>query len=105
MAFKPPKHEAALPSPRKIRRTCSKELYRTLKRMNVYLSKDLIEEGETLYYRKVIANLIWIHEQGGNRKKLADWWDTEVSGELAELWNVDQEALKRAFRAAFCGTA
>jgi hypothetical protein len=98
-----PKHQNALPTPRKIRRSCSKELYRTIKRLNIYLSEDKIAEGEALYYKKVIGNLLWIGENNANRKRLADWWDESVSGELAALWEVDQEKLKQAFRAAFCG--
>ncbi|WP_203232120.1 dehydrogenase [Paenibacillus pinistramenti] len=98
-----PKHQNELPSPRKIRRGCSKELYRAVKRMNVYIPEEKIAEGEALYYKKVIGNLIWIAENHANRRLLADWWDEAVSGELAALWEVDQEKLKHAFRAAFCG--
>lgn len=97
------KHQTALPTPRKIRRGCSKELYRTIKRLGVYIPQDQLEAGETLYYKKVIANLLWIHENSSNRKLLADWWDKEVSPELAELWSLDRETLSNAFRAAFGG--
>ncbi|WP_230202395.1 dehydrogenase [Paenibacillus ihumii] len=97
------KHQAALPTPRKIRRGCSKELYRTIKRLGVYIPEDLLREGEALYYKKVIANLLWIGENSSNRKVLADWWDEEVGPELAELWGLDTEALCKAFRAAFGG--
>ncbi|GGA50617.1 dehydrogenase [Paenibacillus physcomitrellae] len=99
-----PKHQNSLPTPRKIRRSCSKELYRAVKRMNIYIPEEKMEAGEALYYKKVIGNLIWIGENQSNRKLLADWWDEAVSGELAELWEVDQEKLKLAFRAAFCGS-
>ncbi|MED4957578.1 dehydrogenase [Paenibacillus macerans] len=97
------KHQESLPSPRKIRRSCNNELYRTIKRLGVYIPENLIREGETLYYKKVIGNLLWIHENHSNRKVLADWWDREVSGELAELWRIDREKLAAAFRAAFGG--
>ncbi|WP_410772285.1 dehydrogenase [Fontibacillus sp. BL9] len=99
----PGKHSTSLPTPRKIRRGCSKELYRTVKRLGVYIPEELIKQGETLYYKKVIGNLLWIGENISNRKLLADWWDDAVSAELAELWQVDREALSRAFRSAFGG--
>lgn len=97
------KHQTSLPTPRKIRRGCSKELYRTIKRLGVYIPEDLLKEGEALYYKKVIANLLWIGENSSNRKLLADWWDKEVGPELAGLWGLDTEALCKAFRAAFGG--
>ncbi len=99
----PGKHSSPLPTPRKIRRGCSKELYRTVKRLGVYIPEELIKEGESLYYKKVIGNLLWIAEHTSNRKMLADWWDEAVSGELAELWQIDRESLSHAFRSAFGG--
>ena len=56
-----------------------------------------------MLYEVITENLLWIAEQNSNRKALADWWDEAVSGELAELWQVDQGQLKRAFRSAFGG--
>ncbi|GIP24387.1 dehydrogenase [Paenibacillus sp. J22TS3] len=97
------KHKSSLPSPRRIRRGCSKELYRTVKRMKIYIPEGKVKEGEDLYYRKVIGNLLWIHENSSNRKVLSDWWDEAVSGELAELWEVDRVKLSEAFRDAFGG--
>lgn len=97
------KHQSALPTPRKIRRGCSKELYRTIKRLGVYIPPDKLQEGEDLYYKKVIENLIWIGENSSNRRALADWWEKAVGPELAELWNLDAKALSTAFRAAFGG--
>ncbi|MNJ33548.1 hypothetical protein D3C77_282350 [compost metagenome] len=97
------KHQAALPTPRKIRRGCSKELYRAIKRLGTYIPEDQLKKGEELYYNKVIANLLWIGENSSNRKLLADWWDDEVGPELAELWCLDREALCKVFRAAFGG--
>lgn len=93
----------SLPTPRKIRRGCNKELYRAIKRLGVYIPEQRIQEGENLYYKKVIGNLLWIAENHSNRKILADWWDEAVSVELAELWEVDRESLCRAFRSAFGG--
>ncbi|MEF2969278.1 dehydrogenase [Paenibacillus sp. M1] len=103
MGNTPGKHASPLPTPRKIRRGCSKELYRTIKRLGVYIPEDLVKQGEALYYKKVIGNLLWIAEHISNRKVLADWWDEAVSAELAELWQVDRETLSRAFRDAFGG--
>ncbi|MEK5477842.1 dehydrogenase [Paenibacillus sp. FSL R5-0407] len=103
MNNKPGKHASPLPTPRKIRRGCSKELYRTVKRLGVYIPEERIREGEELYYKKVIGNLMWIAEHTSNRKVLADWWDEAVCPELADLWQVDRETLSRAFRSAFGG--
>lgn len=97
------KHRANLPTARKIRRTCNKELYRTVKRLKVWIPADLMKQGEDLYYKKVIGNLVWIGENSSNRKALTDWWDEAVSEELAVLWNVDRDALRRSFREAFGG--
>ncbi|CAM3030557.1 dehydrogenase [Paenibacillus sediminis] len=97
------KHQSSLPSPRKIRRACSKELYRTVKRLKVYIAPELFKQGEELYFKKVINNLLWIVENQSNRKKLADWWHTDVSSELAELWKIDRTELSQAFRDAFGG--
>ncbi|EJW19201.1 hypothetical protein PAV_1c01720 [Paenibacillus alvei DSM 29] len=97
------RHARPLPTARRIRRACNNELYRTIKRMNVWIPEDLVQQGEQLYYRKVIENLIWIHENGANRKKLSDWWDENVSAELAALWNVDQAKLSASFRKSFGG--
>lgn len=91
------------PSPRGIRRACSKELYRTTKRLKLYLPPETLKQGEELYYRKVIGNLIWIRENYSNKKLLCDWWEKDVCGELAELWQVPERQLASAFRDAFGG--
>lgn len=91
------------PTPRGIRRACSKELYRTTKRLKQYISPELLKQGEDLYYRKVIGNLIWIHDNYSNKKVLCDWWEKEVCGELAELWQIPEKPLASAFRDAFGG--
>ncbi|MBD2867976.1 dehydrogenase [Paenibacillus arenilitoris] len=97
------KHTAGLPTARKIRRACSNELYRTVKRMKVWIPKEKIEKAESIYYKKVIPNLIWIYENRSNRKLQADWWEENVSAEIAELWEVDRAALCAAFRDAYGG--
>jgi toxin CptA len=97
------RHEAVYPSARKIRRACGVELYRTIKRLGRYIPPEKIEEAEKLYFRKVAENLIWIHENRDNRRKLADWWEEHVCPEIAALWDVEPKRLGAAFRAAFGG--
>lgn len=97
------KHEQNLPSARKIRRTCNKELYRTVRRLKAYIAPPLLEQAEKLYFHKVVGNLIWIAENGSNRKLLADWWEEHVAPEIAELWGVDVQRLSDAFRDGFGG--
>lgn len=92
-----------LPNARKIRRSCNRELYRTVKRLKLRVSPEQIAAAEKLYYQKVVANLIWVAENGSNRKKLADWWDEAVAPEIAVLWNVEQSKLSAAFRDGFGG--
>ncbi|MGG1314842.1 MULTISPECIES: hypothetical protein [Cohnella] len=97
------KHAASLPTPRSIRRACSKELYRTAKRLKLYVPPELVKRAEEVYSRRVIEHLLWVHENRNDRKKLADWWEKELSGEIAALWNVDRARLAAAFRDAFGG--
>ncbi|KIL36889.1 dehydrogenase [Cohnella kolymensis] len=97
------KHSAPLPTPRSIRRTCSNELYRTAKRLKQHIPPTLLGQAEAFYVRKVIDNLSWIAQNHSNRKLLADWWDEQISEEIAAMWNVDRERLKKAFRDAFGG--
>jgi toxin CptA len=97
------RHQQSLPKLRTIRRSCSKELYRTIKRLNKYIEPEKIRAAEELYYKKVGANLLFIAENGSNRKKLSDWWDENVCPEIAELWDVQPRELSRAFRSAFMG--
>ncbi|MFD2615634.1 dehydrogenase [Paenibacillus gansuensis] len=104
MQYNQVKHQAGgLPTARKIRRACSKELYRAVKRLKTYIPADKLAEGETLYYKKVMLNLLWIHEHSSNRKMLADWWDENVCQELAGLWDVPADQLSKAFRESFGG--
>lgn len=95
------KHTSPLPSPRSIRRACGNELYRTIKRLKQHVPAPLVKQAEDLYVRKVIGNLLWIHDNRSNRKALADWWDEAVSEEIAQLWGVELERLRYAFRGAF----
>lgn len=97
------KHKRALPNIRQVRRSCNRELYRAIKRLPVHIPADRIAEAETLYFRKVALNLPWIVENGSNRKLLADWWEREVCGEIAELWQIEPPVLAKAFRDAFGG--
>lgn len=97
------KHDAGFPSARKIRRSCSNELYRTAKRLKLWVPKDKMEQAEKLYFKKVVLNLQWIVDNQSNRKAQADWWDESVSAEIAELWEVDRARLCEAFRDAYGG--
>ncbi|WP_168123922.1 dehydrogenase [Paenibacillus sp. HB172176] len=103
--MKPPaqKHAQAYPSARKIRRSCNNELYRTVKRMKAYVSKEKMDAAEKLYFQKVIQNLPWIVENKDNRKAQADWWEDNLSAEIAELLGVDRIKLAQAFRDAYGG--
>lgn len=97
------KHKQTLPSLRNIRRACNKELYRTVKKLKIWVPPDQLEEAEKLYVKKVVLHLPWITENGSNRKTLADWWGEQVCPEIAALWNVEQEPLGKAFRESFGG--
>ncbi|MEW9701214.1 dehydrogenase [Paenibacillus sp. SI8] len=97
------KHKQQFPSARGIRRACSKELYRTVKRLKVWISPEQMAEAEELYVKKVMLNLPFIVENGSNRKVLADWFDEHVGPDIAPLWNVELEVLGHAFRNAFGG--
>ncbi|XEC97717.1 dehydrogenase [Paenibacillus tarimensis] len=97
------KHQPNYPTARKIRRACSNELYRTVKRLKVWIPPEKVAEAENIYFKKVILNLQWITENHSNRKLLSDWWDENVSAEIAELWNVERSRLCGAFRDAFGG--
>ncbi|WP_404520811.1 MULTISPECIES: dehydrogenase [unclassified Paenibacillus] len=101
-----PKHnnpQSRLPTARGIRRACSKELYRTCKRLPLHIAPELVKQGEELYCRKIAGHLIWIAENHSNRRLLCDWWDEDVSEELAALWKVDRAVLCTAFRSAYGG--
>jgi len=98
------KHQVALPNLRTIRRACSKELYRTLKRLPSFIPAAAVREAEDLYTRRVVGHLEWIAAHRSNRKKLADWWEEAVCSDIAALWQVDPAQLSRAFRDAFGGS-
>lgn len=97
------KHDSDLPSLRKIRRACNKELYRTAKRMKLWVSPARLAEAEQLYLKRVVLNLQWITENSSNRKLLSDWWEENVCGDIAALWEVEPSELAKAFRHAFGG--
>lgn len=98
-----PKHNTGYPTARTIRRACSKELYRTVKRLKVWIPQDKMDEAEALYFKKALLNAIWIYEHRSNRKAQADWWDDNVSADIAALWGVDRAKLCEAFREAYGG--
>lgn len=97
------RREPSLPTARGIRRTCSRELYRTRKKLNQWIAPELVAEAEKIYFKKVALNLLWIAENSSNRKKLCDWWEEQVCGEIAELWKIEPAVLARAFRESFGG--
>ncbi|CAG7646215.1 dehydrogenase [Paenibacillus allorhizosphaerae] len=97
------KHSQPLPTARGIRRACGKELYRARKKLGGYIAADLVAQADDLYYKKVLLNLPYIVENRSNRKLLADWFDDNVCGEIAELWSVEPKALAKAFRDSFGG--
>lgn len=97
------KHQKPLPSIRQIRRTCSRELYRARKKVGRYITKEQIDQADEVYFKKVLANLPYIAENGSNRKLLADWFDEQVCGEVAAIYGVEPNVLARAFRDSFGG--
>lgn len=99
----PFKHEKPFPSARDVKRTCQKELYRTVKKLNQWIAPDKIKQAENFYFKEVILHLQWIVEHRDNRKKQADWWCEHISPKLAELWGVDQHKLNKAFRDSYGG--
>jgi predicted RNase H-like nuclease len=100
-SFSNEKHNKSLPSLRHIRRSCQRELYRTVKKLNTYINADQLKEAEQVYLRKVVLHLPWISENGSNRKRLADWWEEQVCADIASIWNVEPHTLARAFRDSF----
>lgn len=99
----PMKHNKPYPSVREIRRACSKELYRARKKINRWISPELVDQAEKLYFKKVALNLQFVVENASNRKLLADWFEENVCGEIAALWDVEPEVLAKAFRDSFGG--
>lgn len=97
------KHQQELPNARKIKRSCNRELYRTIKKMKIWIQPEQVTAAEDIYFKKVILNFAWIAEHGSNRKKLSDWWEENVCPDIANLWNVEAKELSRAFRESFGG--
>lgn len=94
-------HQPDLPTARNIRRTCNSELYRTIKRMKVWIPEHKVKAAEKVYFQKVASNLIWIHEHRSNRKKQVEWWETNVCDELVNILEVDRNQFVAAFKAAY----
>ncbi|GIP15766.1 hypothetical protein J40TS1_14080 [Paenibacillus montaniterrae] len=102
------KHQAKnqqpeLPKARNIRRTCQSELYRAIKRMKVWIPEDKVKAAEKLYFQKVAANLVWIHENRSNRQKQLEWWEAHVCDELVAILEVDRQRFADAFKDAYGG--
>ncbi|MCU6796246.1 dehydrogenase [Paenibacillus sp. WQ 127069] len=97
------KHDQDYPTARKIRRSCSREMFRTRKKLGQYITPELVKQADELYFKKVILNLPWIVANGSNRRVLSDWWEEQVAPEIAELWKVDLVVLSKAFRDSFGG--
>lgn len=97
------KHNQSYPTARKIKRACNKELYRTIKKLKIYLTPEQITKAEQLYLTKVTMHLQWLAEHESNRKAQADWWAEHVAPETALLWNVDVSKLATAFRDSYGG--
>jgi len=98
-----PDHRPEYPSARKIRRSCQTELYRTIKKMKVWVDPDKVEKANQFYYQKVVQNSVWIHENRANRKKQVEWWESHCCDEMASILEVNREALAIAFRASYIG--
>ncbi len=97
------KHTTPLPSVRTIRRACSKELYRTAKRLKTWIAPEKIDSALKIYIKKVIENLAWIVEHQHNKKAQANWWEDNVCADIAALWEVEPKILSHAFRDAYGG--
>jgi predicted RNase H-like nuclease len=100
-SFSSEKHTKSLPSLRHIRRSCHRELYRTIKKLKTFINEEQMDAAEQIYVKKVVLNLPWISEHGSNRKKLADWWEEQVCPDIAALWNVEPLKLAKAFHDSF----
>lgn len=97
------KHETPLPNARGIRRACSRELYRTAKRLDRYIPAERMKEAEELYMKRVMLDLPYIVQNGSNKRLLCDWFEEHAAAEIAELWEQDAKQVAQAFRAAFGG--
>lgn len=97
------KHDQNYPSARKIRRSCTREMYRARKKIGKWIAPHLVEQADELYYKKVMLHLPFIVENSSNRRLLADWWEENVGPEIAELWDIEPATLARAFRESFGG--
>lgn len=89
------------PTARKIRRDCSKEIYRALKRMNVHVEQSKLTEAEQYYTKMVITHFQVIRELSKNRKNQVQWWDEHCSEQLSVILGVDRTAFVEAFTKAY----
>ncbi|MEO3943810.1 dehydrogenase [Gorillibacterium sp. CAU 1737] len=97
------KHEAPLPTARHIRRACTRELYRTAKRLPKHIPAEAMQKAEEAYRKKVMLDLLYIVQNGSNKSLLADWFEEHVADEVAALWELEPKQVAAAFRAAFGG--
>jgi len=91
------------PTARKIRRDCSKELYRALKRMNVYVNQDKIKEAELYYAQMVATHYLLLADLKKQRKKQVEWWEEHCSGKLADILELNHDQFVQAFRRTYLG--
>lgn len=89
------------PTARKIRRDCSKELYRALKRMNVHVEESKLIEAEKYYTKMVITNHPTMRELHNNRNGQVQWWNEHCSEQLALILEVEHSAFVEAFTKAY----
>lgn len=94
-------HQVQLPTARSVRRACQSELYRAIKRMKVWIPEEKLKAAEKLYFKKVAANLVWIHENRSNRRMQIEWWENHVCDELVAILEVDRRRFVEAFKAAY----
>lgn len=97
------RHEAPLPTARHIRRSCTRELYRTAKRLKKPIAPELMKRAEELYLKKVMLDLPYIAQNGSNKRVLSDWFEEHAAEEIAVLWGLEPEQVATAFRSAFGG--
>ncbi|WP_058303183.1 hypothetical protein [Gorillibacterium timonense] len=97
------KHDAQIPKARHIRRACSRELYRTAKRLSKHISAERMEQAEELYVKRVMLDLPYIAQNGSNKRLLSDWFEEHAAEEIAALWELPPKQVADAFRSAFGG--
>ena len=91
------------PTARKIRRDCSKELYRALKRMDVYVKESKLKEAELYYAKMVATHYLHLADLNKQRKKQVEWWKEHCSEQIATILDVNHEQFVQAFTQAYLG--